>query len=417
MKKLVVFCLVLMPFTACVFGQSGPNSPENDPTTAHLTTFSNFLESVVKSPIHKRAILLERFQSTWKTPIIENDSLVHFVWFGRAESVQLCTDIDYSWKEPRDMHLIECGPNDLYIRSFILPTDSRVDYCFVVNGIRTPDPSNPISTPASDGLHSQAALIDFVPTAWNRNRENIPKGHLMELDFVPSNPLLKPRKIKVYIPATSFNRSELGSIYVNDGFDALDFGLYKNQLDNLIAAGKIKPVIAVFIPPVERQVEYLTDKQKAYSKAICEELVPRIERQFSIQPNRQNRLIMGVSNGGFLSMSTAMLYPEVFCNAAGQSSTATKHLSRLLATKTAEEKQAFRFYLDCGVFDITGSFEGKGYTFLNFNRTFVKSLQQHNINYVYAEFNDGHQWANWRERTRVILTRYFGSESSSLVKN
>ncbi|MBK8662966.1 MAG: hypothetical protein IPN18_14705 [Ignavibacteriales bacterium] len=47
-------------------------------------------------------------------------------------------------------------------------------------------------------------------------------------------------------------------------------------------------------------------------------------------------------------------------------------------------------------------------SFLNSNELLDKKFSELNIEHKFNIFNDGHQWANWRERTDDILIYFFG---------
>lgn len=78
--------------------------------------------------------------------------------------------------------------------------------------------------------------------------------------FLLGNERRKSRRI---LPAAGFEELEnLPALFVHDGEDALKFGLFANVLDNLIADKRIEPIVAVFVPPVERKAEYARFKQR-----------------------------------------------------------------------------------------------------------------------------------------------------------
>jgi enterochelin esterase-like enzyme len=62
--------------------------------------------------------------------------------------------------------------------------------------------------------------------------------------------------------------------------------------------------------------------------------------------------------------------------------------------------------MDVGTYDL--DYPGADESFLSANREFGAELTKHGIKHIYREVNDGHEWANWRERTEDILKMFFG---------
>ena len=125
---------------------------------------------------------------------------------------------------------------------------------------------------------------------------------------------------------------------------------------------------------------------------------------------------MGISNGGHLSLITALRRPDVFLQAAGQSSTITDQLVEVLeSTASKPESKMLNLYVDVGRYDLENSGDPL-FTFLSTSRLFHQKLQRAGIKHTYHEWNDGHEWANWRERTPEILRLFFGVSENSTKK-
>lgn len=83
--------------------------------------------------------------------------------------------------------------------------------------------------------------------------------------------------------------------------------------DALIEAGEIPPTVIVM---PDAGTTWYVDRKEAMETAIIRDLIPRIEREYRVIPNRTNRLIGGLSMGGYGTMRLAMKYPEMFGAAA-----------------------------------------------------------------------------------------------------
>jgi enterochelin esterase-like enzyme len=197
---------------------------------------------------------------------------------------------------------------------------------------------------------------------------------------------------------------------VVDGFEAMDYMSYPVVLDNLIADGKIGPVIAIFIPPVDRYGEFMGQPYKAFMNAICDELVPLIDRKFRTSPTPAKRGITGISAGGYFALQTILLRHDVFHCGAGQSPTLPDDFQQSFRKflKSKEKRPPLRVYFDVGRFDLIMG-KDDNMTFLKAAGFLHRDMQKAGIEHAFNVYNDGHEWANWRERTDDILIYFWGN--------
>ncbi len=380
-------------------------------------TFSQFVQKLeVISPAQRNAAVQRFFQLHHSTPIVEPDSLLHFVYYGKAGSVGVNGNLQH-WNAPDELRKIECGDSSLFYRTFSVPPNARLDYQLVIDGTYRLDPRNPNLTPSGYGLHSEIRMPKFISSPYLTDRDSIPRGsiHSESLNDHILPPLLHysvaGRKIEVYLPPGYDTLSHLPSLYVHDGFEAVDFALLPTIINNLIAEKKIPPIIAVFIPPVDRNEEHLGNQRDRFIQLICNTLVPRIDRKYRTDRSPLKRAMIGISSGAHLALYTVISRPDLFQNVGGQSSTITQELRSL--TELQSQKNTFslslKIYLDCGRYDIKPDEADLGnFEFLTLNRKYSDLLSSLHIPHYYREFNDGHEWASWRERMPDILIYFFG---------
>jgi enterochelin esterase family protein len=373
------------------------------------SSFNTFLVRLKLLPIPQRSAAVEELLgSSRATPLVENGSLAHFVWFGKANTVVLNGDLQRGWSSPDTLESIPCGDYSFFYRSYMVPPDTRVDYQFIVDGKTGTDPRNPRITPSGYGPHSELAMPGFVSNPVLKNRPDVPHGTIDSMWFTSNIDSLRPRAIKIYKPSGFPGLSNLPSLYVHDGFAALESEYFQNVLDNLIADRKIRPLVVVFIPPVLREDEYVGRRQRAFTRMLCDELVPLIDKSYPTSRKPEDRGMMGISNGGHVSLATVLKRPDVFLNGAGQSSTITLQLLEILdnAAEHRSFHKPFNLYMDVGAYDL--DYPGADGSFLSMNRGFSAELMKDGIKHEYRELNDGHEWASWRERTEEILEFFFG---------
>jgi enterochelin esterase family protein len=100
--------------------------------------------------------------------------------------------------------------------------------------------------------------------------------------------------------------------------------------DNLIAAKRMKPMIVVMplgYGDMQFSKKYLWDQPAAvlhnlnlFSEAFLKEVMPDVERQYSISANRKDRAIIGASMGGLESLTIGLNHTNKFAWIGGISS-------------------------------------------------------------------------------------------------
>lgn len=409
--KIVLNFIFVLVF---IFGCSDQKEERSltEPSNQQLASsdFYIFASKLARLDVEDRMILIQQFISVNPiSPIIESNNLAILYWYGKAESVLINGDIQKAWTEQDTMKSIHCGDSTFFYKIYSLPADTRVDYLLLVDGKETLDPRNPITTPSGYGKHSQLSMPLFKPDSIRNYRDNIKHGSLDSM-VITSN-ILSPEKrsLKIYLPADYDSLNSLPVLFVNDGFKALSFNSYKNILDNLIAEKKMRPLITVFIKYEENDAGYFINNTEDYIKFLSEELVPFIDSKFKTSALPKDRAIAGISAGGHISLLTALLKPDVFSMGAGQSTTISDKLFKAL-DEIDKNKNSFvdnKIYFDVGRFDLaTGSIASND--FLYSNQLFEEKIEETGLNYSFKIFNDGHQWANWRERIDDILIYFFG---------
>jgi enterochelin esterase-like enzyme len=378
----------------------------------HGSRFEVFVSGLRSMDESQRDTAVKRFISTFpNTPIIEKDSVVSLYWFGKSKYVFINGDLQYGWAAPDTMEMVPCGENRFFFRTYTVPADARLDYQFTIDTTVTTDPRNPSVTPSGYGPHSEIAMPGFKPDPVRQFRIDVPHGTVGSMLFTSRDTSIKPRQVKIYVPAGYKDLSHLPVLYVLDGLEAMEYMSYPNVLDNLIADRKISPVLVVFIPPAERFPEFIGIKNHSFMNAICNELVPLIDRKFRTVREPAHRGITGISAGGYMALLTVMSRPGTFLCGAGQSPTLTDQFYRSFHSFLMMDKmrQLIRLYFDVGRFDLPGG-AFSNLSFLEANKNLDGEMKKAKINHVFRVFNDGHEWANWRERTDDILVYFFGQD-------
>jgi enterochelin esterase-like enzyme len=419
MKRKGIYMISMMLFTVICNSCSQVRSSEGGGNgSAYPGAFSG-------SKLHKFVLKLESLSDNERqasiasfikdnphTPIIESDSVFSLYWYGKANEVLVNGDVQHGWSEADTMHRLQAGENGFFHISYKVPPDSRIDYTLVIDTVSMTDPRNRSITPSGYGDHSEVAMPGFKPDPIRSYRADIPHGSLDSLNFASSDTSISARQLKIYFPPgyKSMN-SLLPVIYVLDGLEALAFMTYRNTMDNMIADHRMTPALVVFIPPGDRHNEKTGDKTEAFLKVICDELVPIIDLNYNSDPRPEKRAICGISSGGHFALLTLFRRYDVFRNCAGQSPTISDKVIDAMRTmiKRGKYSSDMKIYFDAGIFDLPGG-TLEDMSFLEAARSLHTELDIHKISHIYREENDGHEWANWRERTDDILGYFFPAE-------
>ncbi len=172
-------------------------------------------------------------------------------------------------------------------------------------------------------------------TAWKPHadamvRESVPHGKVEQMPTWESKVFENTvRDWSIYVPAQYDKAKPAALMIFQDGHSYVDVkGRFRVPIvfDNLIASGDMPPTIAVFINPghdnskgkpenawksSNRSFEYdsLGDR---YARFLMEEIIPEVEKQFSISKDPEMRAICGASSGGICSFTVAWERPDAF---------------------------------------------------------------------------------------------------------
>jgi enterochelin esterase family protein len=197
------------------------------------------------------------------------------------------------------------------------------DYTFMVDGVSTIDPANPLMAP---NLLSTSSMV-HVPGGQIWDTGNIPHG-VVHRHMYHSGIVGDDRDYYVYTPPgyDAKAKTSYPVLYLLHGFsdDArgwTDVGRAHTIFDNLIAQGKAKAMLVVM--PLEYGApEVVTrgpcdpgTRQKnmdRFRDSLLTELIPAIERDYRASKDRTMRAIAGVSMGGSETLYTGLNHPERF---------------------------------------------------------------------------------------------------------
>jgi len=357
---------------------------------------------------------------------------VLFVYKGEAEQVEWRGSFN-GWGAP-GLAGSRVGVTDLWIGYLKLPAASRVEYKIVLDGETwLVDPANPATAYSGlTGVNNVVTLPDFTVTDESRERSGVTPGTLTGDLSIASRQLGYTVDYWVYLPAGYDELERLPVLYVLDGNDFVDgrMGALPTVLDNMIASGRVQPLIGVFTDAREpgdphhnrREDEFLSHPVE-HARFIADELVPAIDGAYRTDPDAGARAIAGVSYGGLAATFIAASRPAVFHGLAAfspslwvvdspqyladeQQAAGARRMQPALDAVTTCGSDAdsacapIRIFLGAGIPDWdVGDFS-----------SLVRVLERQGYSVDFHQVREGHTWAQWRGLADEMLVFLFGAD-------
>jgi enterochelin esterase family protein len=298
-------------------------------------------------------------------------------------------------------------------------------YVFTVDGVRTIDPKNPMIKHGVASLENmflvpgqEAAYEDTLP---------VPHGEVRSV-WYNSITLSQPRRMQVYTPpGYESSGQKYPVLYLIHGGGDEDSGWSTIGragfiLDNLLAAGKVKPMIVVMpngsisLPGVTSpmgggarpattpeaiaaRIATISKLHDAFVSDLLTGIIPHVEKTYRVLATRENRAIAGLSMGGAETLRAATSNLDKFAWIgvfsmglqegvnAGVNSDFVQRNAAFFADPEKTNQQIKLFWIGVGKDDRTVT-DGP--------KRLSETLKAHNIRHEYHETEGGHTWINWR---------------------
>ena len=290
-------------------------------------------------------------------------------------------------------------------------------YNFNVDKVSVIDPRNPVTSEANDNTWS----LVYIPGAEFMDVQKVPHGAVAAVTYF-STTLGRFRRMHVYTPpGYESGPGRYPVFYLLHGAMDSDaswssVGRAGFILDNLIAAGKAKPMIVV-MPAGHTGPFRFGDPLPAVDDFVREfhqDILPYAESHYRIRANRNNRAIAGLSMGGGHTLNIAIPNLEKFAYLGVFSSgifgiTGTGPGAPANPGPLWEEQH--RAELDsAGLKKHLKSFwfaTGKDDFVLETTRATVAMFRKHGFDVTYYETSGGHTWLNWRNYLHEFVPLLF----------
>ena len=336
------------------------------------------------------------------SPEVTSDRHVTFrVLASKAEAAGVFTTDLPGGFQPRSMKKGENGVWELTLGP-IDPGTYR--YVFSVDGVLVSDPRNQ-STSESNG---NAWSVLHVPGSDFMDTTDVPHGAVARV-YYRSSALGRERRMHVYTPpGYEAGAEKYPVLYLLHGAGDSDdswtsVGRANFILDNLIAAGKAKPMIVVMpaghTGPFSFTMPTTPAKGDPIGSAKFEDdflmdVLPYIEKHYRVQPDRPNRAIAGLSMGGAQTLNLAMSRPKEFSSVGVFS-------SGVFLRRAADWEKEHKDGLDDAaareglklLWFATGSED----FLMGRTKETIELFKKHGFKPVFKESGGGHTWINWQK--------------------
>lgn len=396
-------------------------------------------------------------ESFWKqvkeegTPLTEpfgsdgKYQLVTFLWRSKNDTRNVFVRGSYlGVGPPANYSMHQIANSDVWYLTVKLPSGARFVYQLSPNDPLTfegpraeqraataqadPLSLNPLSACPPDtskfDCDSVAELPGAAPQPWLVAKPGVAEGRV-EKQTIKSAIQKIDRPVSVYTPANYKADGPPNALLILfDGEDLSNGGQYQvTTLNNLIAASRIPPTVAVFVDniPRRRLVDLVASDE--FADFMAQELMPWIRSHYNVTKDPKQTVITGYSAGGLASAYVALRHPEVFGNVLSQSGAfwwsfehnggicgsrcpesggrggdgsrdATTEGNIMVKQFLASAKLPLRFYLAVGTFEYDRN--GGGGEILEGTRHLRDVLLAKGYQVHYQQFVGGHDGLSWR---------------------
>jgi enterochelin esterase family protein len=282
------------------------------------------------------------------------------------------------------------------------------EYSFIVDGLSMIDPANPTMKPQRNPNTSILHVTGTPPNVWDF--QDVPHGAVHQHTYL-SKALGRQREAWVYTPpgyeADADKKYPLLVLQHGSGDRHETWVVHGKAhwiLDNLIAAGKAKPMIVLMIDghpqgqiPRER-ADKRSSSLAAFKKELLEDALPLAESRYRLSTEREQRAIAGLSMGGWQSLSTGMTHLDRFAWIGSFSGAVDENeIKAALDDASGTNEKLKLLWIACGEKDFL----------LDRNQQLITILKARGIHHDWHLTPGDHSWPIWRDYLADFAPKLF----------
>jgi len=246
--------------------------------------------------------------------------------------------------------------------------------------------------------HSQ---VQQMPAGFDVVKENIPHGKIDSIVY-ESKTVGTKRKATIYLPPGYSKKTKYPVLYLLHGIGGDEYEWLRDGghpaiiLDNLMAEGKVKPMIVVM--PNARAAKddsrkgniMSPDKVKGFAtfeQDLLNDLIPYMEKNFPVIKDRESRAIAGLSMGGGQSLNFGLGNLDKFAWVGGFSSAPNLKTPEQLVPNPDEARKKLKLlWISCGASD----------NLITFSKRTHDYLVKNNVPHIYLIEPGVHDFKVWK---------------------
>lgn len=273
------------------------------------------------------------------------------------------------------------------------------EYSLVVDGLAVLDPVNQAMKPAREMTRSILHVPAQPPAPWDL--QAVPHGTLHQHEYA-SKSLGRLRELRVYTPPGY--EKEAGKTYP---LFVLQHGSGDNDrtwtehgkahwiLDNLIAAGKARPMVVVMLdghanaPAPMGDTTRRAAAMEAFRRELLEDALPLVESLYRVEKDPAKRALAGLSMGGAQALSIGLAESGQFgwVGAFSAGIPDEEFVQKFVAAPEKANERLRLLWIAVGKDDFLRKR----------NEDFVAVLKEKGVKHEFHLTEGDHSWPVWRE--------------------
>jgi len=264
------------------------------------------------------------------------------------------------------------------------------------------------------------------PAGFNAKRENVPHGELTPVEY-DSKSLGTRRRMRVYTPPGYSTSRKYPVLYLLHGIGGTDTEWTEschanNVIDNLLAEGKIQPMVLVF--PDGNSSRTVADLAAGgrggagagggarggggrmnmdawltpFENDLLKDIIPYVDSHYSVLTDRDHRALAGLSMGGGQTLNIGLVHPETFAWVGGFSSAPdTRMPPSALVPDPSVPKQLKLVWLGCGNKD----------GLIRISQSVHAYLKENGVPHIWHVDGNAHDTTEWDNNLYLFSQRIF----------
>jgi len=296
-------------------------------------------------------------------------------------------------------------------------------YNFTIDGIKTIDPGNFEVKTGSTASTIESILEVPGDHPLFYDAQPVPHGEI-RTDWYDSKSLNSIRRVTIYTPPgyDSSGKTKYPVLYLFHGANADEtawtrLGHVNLILDNLLAAGKMKPFIVVmpfgYPSPPSVQVappsvpttspsRGFNSVTEDFAKDLLGDVVPYVQTHYRVYTDRDHRAIAGLSMGGIESLEIGLNHLDQFSYVGGFSAAISpagfaKDFAEIAADPKGANRQLHLLWIGCGTDD----------SLFPTSTSFSKFLDDAQVKHTFYKIPGANTWIVWRQFLEEFAPQLF----------